>query len=380
MAAEYRYDPRTDVPLAPGETIREILEDRGITQVDFAVRLDKSEKFVSQLINGRVALTYQTAVELERVLGVPSSFWNNAESRYRDQLAHQQRQAGLAEQSQWAESFPLKAMESNGWIARETTPAEQAEELLSFFGTSSIGAYRAYWGSPKRLAARISTASTAETPALVAWLRAGERAAEKARAEPFSESTFRRVLTDLREVSRLTPAEGVPLAVKRCATAGVVVAFMPEMGKNRYPAISWWPSRARAVIQLGMRYATDDQLWFALYRQAGHLLLDDRRGSGISALDDDPVAEDRATHFATDMLILCSDYQTFAAAGRPTKASVREFAERHGISASIVVGRLQRDGFIPNNWMNDLKTPLQWAELAERPTAVGDRAPKDSLG
>jgi hypothetical protein len=31
MATEYRYDPRADLPVAPGETIREILEERAIS-------------------------------------------------------------------------------------------------------------------------------------------------------------------------------------------------------------------------------------------------------------------------------------------------------------------------------------------------------------
>jgi len=51
-----------------------------------------------------------------------------------------------------------------------------------------------------------------------------------------------------------------------------------------------------------------------------------------------------------------------AEGGRPSKADVATFAERVGIAPSIVVGRLQRDGVIPHNWMQDLKTRLDWAE------------------
>jgi plasmid maintenance system antidote protein VapI len=72
-----------DEPVPPGETILEILEERGISKEDFAARLGKSERFVSQLINGNVLLTHETAIELERVLGVPATFWNRAEEMYR---------------------------------------------------------------------------------------------------------------------------------------------------------------------------------------------------------------------------------------------------------------------------------------------------------
>ena len=44
----------------PGTTIKEQLEDRGMTQKDFAARMGMSEKHISQLINGDVRLTIRT--------------------------------------------------------------------------------------------------------------------------------------------------------------------------------------------------------------------------------------------------------------------------------------------------------------------------------
>ncbi|MDP2181631.1 MAG: helix-turn-helix domain-containing protein [Actinomycetota bacterium] len=361
MATEYRYDPRVDLPVAPGETIREILEERGITQVDFALRLGKSEKFVSQLVNGKASLTHETAIELERVLGVPSSFWNTSEATYRDVLARQHRETEHAEQADWIDSFPLKEMAAHGWIAREASPVEQAEGLLSFFGVSSVSAYRNYWGSEKRLAARMSTAYTPETPAIAAWLRAGERAAEAIRVAPFDEKRFRGVLGDLRTVTCQPDAKWQQLLEERCSSAGVAVVFVPDLPKTRCFAVSWWASRTRAIIQIGLRYKTDDHLWFSFFHEAGHLLLDDRKRSGISDLDGDSAAEERANRFAADLLIPSAEYAVFVAAGQPSKATVRAFAERIGIAPSIVVGRLQKDGVIPPSWMNDLKTKLEWA-------------------
>ncbi|MBS3956044.1 MAG: helix-turn-helix domain-containing protein [Clostridiales bacterium] len=361
MATKYTYDPRTDLPVAPGETIREILEERGILQADFAVRLGKTEKFVSQLVNGRASLTHDTAIELERVLGVPSSFWNKLESIYRDALAHQRQKTDAAAQAEWAKSFPLKVMESHGWIARETGSAEQAEELLRYFGVATIDAYQDYWGADKRLAARMSTAYTAETPAITAWLRAGERQAEGIRTEPFNEAAFREVLGELRSATSMHPEEWQPIIVKRCAAAGVAVVFVPDLPRTRCHAVSWWANRSRAVIQLGLRYKTDDQLWFSFFHEAGHVLLDERRSGRISDLNGDPLAEERANAFAADFLIPPENYEAFRSQpGRLSKTSVKAFAEEIGIAPSILVGRLQREGVIPFSHMNALKTKLDW--------------------
>lgn len=70
----------------PGATIKEQLNDRGMSQKEFALRLNMSEKHVSKLINGNVSLTSEMAVKLEIVLGVPARFWNDLEAIYREKL------------------------------------------------------------------------------------------------------------------------------------------------------------------------------------------------------------------------------------------------------------------------------------------------------
>ena len=356
MATDTAYRWTPDVPVAPGETIREILDDRGITQTDFAIRLGKSEKFVSQLVNGKAALTYETAIELERVLGVPSSFWNAAEAQYRDLLVRQRRQEEYDAQAEWAASFPLKEMAKRGFIAQDAGP----EDVLSYFGVSSVDAFKTYWSSPRRLAARMSTAYTAETPAIAAWIRAGEIAAESIQTEPFSERRLLATLERLRPLSRKGAGVWQDAITRECAAAGVAVVFVPDLPKTRCHATSWWTSRTRAVIELGLRYKTADQVWFSLYHEAGHLLLDDRQHRSICDLDKDPAAEKRANDFAANMLIPPDAYAGFLTGGRPTKARIVAFANSIDIAPGIVVGRLQREDIIPHRNLHDLKEHLAW--------------------
>lgn len=77
---------KTVIAIPPGATIKEQLNDRGMSQKEFASRMDMSEKHISHLINGDVQLTPDVAYRLELVLGLPSSFWNNLESIYREKL------------------------------------------------------------------------------------------------------------------------------------------------------------------------------------------------------------------------------------------------------------------------------------------------------
>lgn len=67
----------------PGATIKEQLEDKGISQSEFAAKMEMSEESLNRLLDGGARLTSEIAAKLENVLGVPAKFWINLETIYR---------------------------------------------------------------------------------------------------------------------------------------------------------------------------------------------------------------------------------------------------------------------------------------------------------
>lgn len=80
-------ESKSYIATPPGVTIQEQLDDRGMTQKEFAKRIDISEEYISKLIDGEVHLTTEMAEKLKLVLGVPASFWNKLEAIYQEKLA-----------------------------------------------------------------------------------------------------------------------------------------------------------------------------------------------------------------------------------------------------------------------------------------------------
>ena len=74
------------IAIPPGATIRELIEDRGMTQKALAARMELSEKHISELVNGHVQLTPDVAGRLEMVLGLSARFWLDLEAIYRTKL------------------------------------------------------------------------------------------------------------------------------------------------------------------------------------------------------------------------------------------------------------------------------------------------------
>ena len=76
-----------DYAIPPGETLEETIQALGMTQAQLAELTGRSQSTMSEIISGKAAITPETAFQLEQVLGVPASFWNNLENNYRQTLA-----------------------------------------------------------------------------------------------------------------------------------------------------------------------------------------------------------------------------------------------------------------------------------------------------
>lgn len=76
-----KFDP--DYRVAPGETILEVLEDRGVTIKELASKLILTEEETNFLLKGEKALSPDIANVLEELFEVPVSFWLNLEKFYR---------------------------------------------------------------------------------------------------------------------------------------------------------------------------------------------------------------------------------------------------------------------------------------------------------
>jgi HTH-type transcriptional regulator/antitoxin HigA len=73
-----------DVVIPPGEYLAEEIETRGLSQKELAKRMGRPLNAINEIINGKKAITAETALELEEVMPeIPARFWLNLEIDYR---------------------------------------------------------------------------------------------------------------------------------------------------------------------------------------------------------------------------------------------------------------------------------------------------------
>jgi HTH-type transcriptional regulator / antitoxin HigA len=369
MSNEFQNQYAPDYVSPPGETLQEILEERGMSQAELAERTGRPKKTISEITNGKTAITPETALQLERVLGVSASFWNNRERQYREALAWQQENESLQKQVSWLDRTPVKAMIKAGWIRQFKDKVEQLREVLSFFSVASPEQLEDIWGKVD-VYFRQSQAFKSDFGHLAAWLRQGEIEAAKISCMTYDATKFKKVLESIRQLTVEPPEIFQPEVKNLCAAAGVAVVFVPQLPKTRTCGATRWLNPDKALIQLSLRYKTNDHLWFAFFHEAGHILLHGKRdvfleGKGIQVAEEQE-KEAEANKFAEDILIPPAEFKRFLDSGQQrSKAGIEKFALDIGIAPGIIVGRLQHDDILPKSHCNDLKVRFEWAKNEE---------------
>ncbi|WP_193509049.1 ImmA/IrrE family metallo-endopeptidase [Cryobacterium sp. BB736] len=322
-----------------GDFIAEWMEDEGINAAELARRLDVTRKHVSELLSGKAPLSHPLALALERVTGVPARIWNQYESGYRSDLARVQETRELEAQYEQAKAFPLSYLRKWGYVtasARER--ADTVRQLLGVLGVASLSAFETTWAEGS-VAYRRAAVGREHAPAIATWLALAERHHDELNELPaFDRSALETQLPGLRALTSGEVLEAIDDAVERLREVGIVLCFIPAVpGLGIHGATRWL--NGRPIIQLSLRGKTDDQVWFTLFHELGHVVL--HGGKELYLNGDLTRAEEEADAFASNVLIP----PQFVPRLPRTRdiAGVLALAKELGTAPSIVLGRAQRE-------------------------------------
>ena len=83
-------------PIHPGETLREDLDALGMSAAELARRVEVPVNRIAEILNGRRAVTGDTALRLGRFFGTSGEFWLNLQKLYELRRAEQKNAAAIA--------------------------------------------------------------------------------------------------------------------------------------------------------------------------------------------------------------------------------------------------------------------------------------------
>ncbi len=345
---------RSYIATPPGATIKEQLMDRGMSQKEFAARMDMSEKHISRLINGDVQLTPETALRLEMVLGAPAKFWNNLEAIYREKIIRAEAENTMDVDIEIAKQFPYSEMSKFGWVPETREAKEKVNNLRKYFEITRLSLL----GNEQitNIACRRLAITEKSDLSLIAWAQESKIQARDIQTAPINIKGLITSIPELRKMTMLKPKEFCPKIKKCLADCGIALVFLPHFKGSFLQGASFMDGN-KIVVGLTARGKDADRFWFSLFHELAHIALG-HVGQPNGTSEDDERAADK---WASNILITSEAFEEFRKNGDYSERGVLQFAKAQGIAPGIVVGRMQLEGLIKYSMLNKLKEKYEIA-------------------
>lgn len=349
----------------PGEIIADMLTERGITQAELAKRTGVSRAFISDVINGKKNISASFAMALEYALEVPRSFWLNLQANYDAKILAADEVDSITddERSTYQELGEIIAhlrklgklpasrkMDDMILALRKTLCVSNLENLRHF---SPAGAFR------------LSEKDQVNKAVLGAWLQMCRLASNEGQLETtFDPLKLDALIADIKGVMcnpALNPQEALPPVLREYGISFSIVKNFKGAPVHGYISAS---GEGTYHMVLTIRRAWADIFWFSLCHELGHIVNGDVNRAGYFMDLDESTGSSRerlADRRAADMLLDPAAYSAFIQKKDFSIASITEFAGTQSVPPFIVIGRLQKEEYIPYEWFSRYKPRYKWA-------------------
>lgn len=326
----------------PGYYIKEILDDSGLTQEDFAKRLGTTPKNFSLLIRGEQSLSIDIAMKLSRMIGTSIAYWLNLQNAYDSLIAEFKSEEELVEERTVFECLDYKYFRDNFELPDlPRKKDEQIKRMREFLGVASLTVF-----AKRDMAVSFRSASEEMTDANIVKANvmvqiAINRALEVV-APKFNKSKFEEAIRYALTLTR-NHGEFYPLIRKAFMDAGVVLVILPNLPGSKINGATKKLGNSNIMLMVNDRRLNADSFWFTLFHEIGHIINGDY---GISFEKEVGKIEDSADKYAEDMLIPPALYKEFVKQKKFDVQSICRFAEKIDRAPGIILGRLQNDKLV----------------------------------
>ena len=343
----------------PGYYVAEIIEDMGISQAEFAVRMGTTAKTVSQLINAQANISNDLAQKLSMMLGTSIEFWLNLQATYDEKVIEIKKAKDMAEQVNIVAVIDYSYFVKLAQMPAAKSNKEKIENLCSFFKIADLRILK----QDDFLVNFRTGISTVEEKHIInarAWLQTALNVASSIETAPFNAERLKSYIPEIRSMTLQDPEQFIPRLGTIFAECGVAFVLLPYLKNSGINGAVKWINHDRVVLAMNDRRLNADTFWFSLFHEIKHVLQQKTKTVFISSNKQEMKAidtklEEEADTFAQNTLIPLKAYIQFAPSQYTSDSEIIAFAKKIGIHPGVVAGRLQHDRIIPQNRCSALK-------------------------
>ena len=327
----------------PGYYIKEVIDDMGITQEDFAKRLDTTPKNLSLLIRGEQSLSIDIATKLSRMLDTSIIYWLNLQNEFDALKAESISDKMLEEEKNIYNIMDYSYFKTNYNLPVSDKDVELSVTLIRRF-------------------LKLSSLTLLDKDNLSVCFRSKSELLSKEdriKANTMVQIATNEVLSvDAPKYNKALFTNAIDYALKQTVNndfyedvreafyqAGVILVVIPNFANSNTSGASKKVGDS-VMLMVNDRKNYSDYFWFTMFHEIGHIMLGD---FGISMDKEEGKKESEANDFARNMLIPNDIYQEFVSRGEFGLQDIKNFADEINRHPGIVAGRLIHDKIIKEN-------------------------------
>lgn len=352
-----------DLIIHPGETIAEVLEERRLTQTELAIRTGVSAVYVNNVIAGKKGISTNFAMGLEYALAVPKSFWLNLQANYEAELLEINEEDTITEEERMVREElkeVVQYLRKRGMIPQREKKDDSILSLRKGLQISNIANLREVVPNG---AFRIAAKNKVNPYVLGAWIRLCQLSGnDRAVLAKFDKKNTNELIEEMKSIMCKKDSNiqkdlkdamekyGIDFSIMKNFRGAPVQGYISQKDESIYQMV------------LTIRGSFADIFWFSLFHEIGHIVNGDV-GRALKFIDDgnDSKKETAADLFARDMLLSPDSYRAFVAERDFSIEKIMACAKSQHVMPYIVIGRLQKEGYLDYAEFSSYKLRYKWS-------------------
>ena len=316
------------------EYLKDYLEYYNISQSEFALRLNITQKHMNEILNGKTDISLDMAIAIKNLTDIPVEFIINIENRKKitNELFLKYTKKELEDLLKTR--FLIKELEKREWIKFNdiTNMVQNYMDILEFLNVRNLEALDKI--NEKTLFKKTGD----DLNKLSLWIARCDNLSKNQKVEEYKSIDFNFLIADLKEcayekdiniekVQKILNSYGIYFVVEKALKGSKVRGSFKVKVKN--PA-----------IYITKNYAGKDSFYYELFHELGHCKSDYNEAKSKVIVEGDEKKEKRADNFALKTMIseeiwneIIKDY---------TEKNLKLISKNNKIPMSFIVGRLAR--------------------------------------
>lgn len=345
--AEKKHGISRDLLIHPGESIADMLEERGISQAELAIRTGVSTAYVCNVLSGKKGISAHFAMALEYALGVPSYLWLKIQARYEAELLEVEEELTITEEERAVRKElqeVVSYLRSKALMPKKESVDDSILSLRRVLQISNLTNLQRLMSAEVE---RMASYASVNPHVLGAWLRICRRQVSENLPEcAFDKTKVGRLIGEIKPLLFLegdAVRDALDVLLRKYGIEYSVVKRFSGIPAHGLISVE---QGGRCHITLALQECFADDFWHSLLHELGHLVNGDVSKGG-RFIDDgrDSNRELRADRFAEDALMERDSYEQFVRCGKFDENNIEQFAKSQKVLPYVVVGRLKRDGY-----------------------------------